>query len=158
MWLMDNFKPASVMAASYAKFGPLGKGGGDWGTAVPGGPYDVEDLATALIRMQDGTSVTFEVSWAAHVGAGQFYSTLVGDKAGADLSSMTIFTEEQGHFVDKKLQAGKNDPYWAEAKHFIECIVEDKAPITTPEQMIGLQKALDGILESAETGQCVVVE
>ena len=158
LWFMDNFKPASVLAASYAKFGPLGKGGGDWGTPVPGGPYDVEDLGTALIRMQDGASVAFEASWAAHVGAGQFYSTLIGDKAGADLGTMTIFTEEQGHFVDKKLHSQTNDPYLAEAKHFVECIIEDKEPVTTADQMVGLQKALDAILKSAETGEWVKIE
>ena len=157
LWLMDNFEPASVMAAGYAKFGPRGEGAGDWGTPVPGGPFDVEDLATALIRMQDGSSVAFEVSWAAHVGAGRFYVTLIGERAGADLGTMTLFTQERGHPVDKKLQSASNDPYLAEMDHFLSCIIQDAQPSTTAREMIGLQSALDAILESADTGQCVVI-
>lgn len=157
LWLMDNFKPVSVLSASYAKFGPSGKGAGGWGTAVPGGPFDVEDLSAALIRMENGAAVFLEVSWAGHVGAGAFYSTLLGDQAGADLGSMTIFTEEEGNFVDKKLQFPQGDTYLTELTHFVDCILEDKEPITKTHEMIGVQKALDGILTSAEKGEEVKI-
>ena len=157
LWLMGNFEPASVLSASYAKFGPLGKGAGGWGTSVPGGSFDVEDLAAGLIRMKNGAAVFLEISWAAHVGAGSFYSTLLGDKAGADLGSMTIFSEEKEHFVDKKLHFPQTDNYLEEMKHFVACIAEDKEPLTTKEQILGVQRALDGILESAKSGEAVEV-
>jgi predicted dehydrogenase len=57
--------------------------------------------------------------------------------------------------VDKKLRPRKSDPYLAERGHFVSCIVEDKERLTTADQMIGLQKALDAIVESAETGEWV---
>ena len=155
LWLMDNFDPESVLAMSYAKFGPSGKGSGGWATPVPGGPFDVEDLAAGLIRMKNGAAVFLEVSWAAHVGAGSFHSTLLGDKAGADFGSMTIFAEEHGNFVDKKLHAPQRDNYLDEMKHFVGCITEDKPPLTTKTQIIGVQKALDGILDSAKAGEAV---
>jgi predicted dehydrogenase len=157
LWLMDNFESESVLAVGYAKFGPSGKGAGGWGTPVPGGPFDVEDLAAGLIRMKNGTAVFLEVSWAAHVEAGSFYSTLLGDKAGVDFGSMTIFSEEQGQFVDKKLHAPEQDNYLEEMKHFVGCITEDEETLTTKDQIIGVQKTLDGILDSAKAGEAVTI-
>ncbi len=150
MWLMNNFETKSVFASSYAKFGPFAKGAGDWGKPVPGGPFDVEDLAAAMIRMRDGTTIFLEVSWAGFVGETQFYSILLGDKGGADLANMSIISEEHEHFVEKKVSYIKNDPYVSEVEHFVDCILHDEEPITTGEQMIALQKILDAILESAE--------
>jgi len=158
LWFMDNFRPVSATASSYAKFGPKGKGMGGWGTPVPGGPFDVEDLAAAIVRMENGATVFLEVSWAGYVGKAEFYSTLLGDKGGADFASMRIYTEEQGNFVEKVLHFEDNDWYLAEVEHFIDCIVNDREPITTADQMIGVQKALDAILESAETGREVRIE
>jgi predicted dehydrogenase len=150
MWLMNNFEARSAFASSYAKFGPFWKGAGDWGKPVPGGSFDVEDLATAMIRMRDGATIFLEVSWASFVGEEQFYSILLGDKGGADLANVSIISEEHEHFVEKKVSYSKNDPYVSEVEHFVDCILSDKEPITTAEQMIALQKILDAVLESAE--------
>ncbi|MFH1007335.1 MAG: Gfo/Idh/MocA family oxidoreductase [Candidatus Latescibacterota bacterium] len=157
LWLMDNFEPESALAASFAKFGPLGKGAGGWATPVPGGPFDVEDLAAALIRMKNGAAISFEVSWAAHVGAGAFSSTLLGDRAGADFGSMTIFSEEHGNFVDKKLAFEEKDTYLEEMRHFLACVAGEEQPLTTKAQIIGAQKTLDAILHSAKTGASVTI-
>jgi predicted dehydrogenase len=158
LWLMNNFKPKSVLGSMYTKFGHLGKGKGDWGKPVEGGPFNVEDLAAAFIKMQDGSTVFLEVSWAAHIGEEKFYSTLLGDKAGADFESMMIFSEEKGNLVNKKLLYRENDGYLAEVEHFIDCIVKDKEPLTKGEQILGVQKILDAAMKSAETGQEVRIE
>jgi len=157
-WLMNNFKAEKVLASTYAKFGPQGKGLGKWGKPVPGGPFDVEDLAAAFIKMRNGATVFLEVSWAAHVGESRIYSLLLGDKGGADYASMTIYTEEKGTMIDKKLHYVESDPYLAEAQHFVECVLHDKEPITKPDEMIWLQATLEAALKSAETGREVRVE
>ena len=151
MWLMNNFKPVSATACTYAEFGPKGLGGGDWGTKMKG-VFDVEDLAAALIRFEDGASVFLEVSWAAHVGSGKFYSTLMGDKAGADLDPLTIYTDELGRQVDKKLTAPNVDGYEAEHKHYLDAILNDKAPMPNLDEAIAVQAVLDAVRKSAETG------
>ncbi len=155
MWLMDDFRPKMALASSYAKFGPLGKGAGGWGFPEPDGPFDVEDLASALIKMESGATVFLEVSWAAHIGESQFYVTLLGDKAGVDWGSLTVFGEELGRQVDKKLYAEQNDPYLDEARHFLRCVRGEEEPITRDEEILGVQRALDAILQSAETGEVV---
>jgi len=158
MWLMDNFKPVSVSASSYAEFGPRGLGGGDWGTPVPGGPFDVEDLAAALIRFEDGATVFLEVSWAAHVGAGQFYSTLMGDKGGLDLAPPTLYTDELGTPVDKRLTVPEVDAYQAEHKHLHAAITDGFDPMPAAEQGLAVQAVLDAMGASAEQGTSVPVK
>jgi len=157
MWLMDNFKPTSVTSCKYAEFGPRGLGGGDWGTPVSGGTFDVEDLAAALIRFEDGATVFLEVSWAAHVGAGKFYSTLMGDKAGADLDPTTIYADELGGPVDKKLSVPSVDAYEAEHKHFRDCLLRGTQPMPSVEEGLAVQAVLDAIQASAEKGTSVPV-
>ncbi|MBO3803606.1 MAG: Gfo/Idh/MocA family oxidoreductase [Candidatus Brockarchaeota archaeon] len=158
LWLMGNFKPRSVLGSMYTKFGHLGKGMGDWGKPVKGGPFDVEDLAAAFVKMRDGATVFLEVSWAAHIGEERFYSTLLGDKAGADYESMTIFSEEKGNPVNKKLLYRDNDGYLTEVEHFIDCVTKDEEPVTKAEQILAVQKILDAAMESAEKGREVSIE
>jgi len=157
MWLMDNFKPVSVTACKYAEFGPRGLGAGGWGTPVPDGPFDVEDLAAALIRFENGATVFLEVSWAAHVGAGKFYSLILGDKAGCELDPPTIYTDEHGSPVDKKLTAPNVDAYEAEHKHFRDAIFGDREPMPNVEQGLAVQAVLDAVQASAKKGQSVPV-
>jgi len=146
---MSNFEPATAYASSYAKFGPEKKALSQWGTPEPEGTFDVEELATSLLKMKDGASVSFEVSWASHIAKPTIYLSLMGDKAGLDFESTSIYTTENGGHVDKKIHFDEVDPYLAAMNHFIYCILKDEKPITRPEEMLGLQKALDMILKSS---------
>ena len=150
-WLASNYESAQVLASSYAKFGPERKGLGDWGTHNFDGYYDVEDLATALIKMKNGATVSFDVSWAAHVEKSMFSIQLMGDLGGLDLEKMSIYSSEN----DRKLEYSETDPYFAEMSHFIDCIQNDEEPVTTPDEMLALQKTLDMILLSCREDRVV---
>ena len=158
LWLMSNFDPAAAYATSYAKFGPEKRGLSGWGKPEPDGYFDVEDLATALLRMENGASVSFEVSWASHIEKPRRISTILGDKAGLDLESMTIYTTEEGGHVDKKIHFQENDPYLEAMSHFVDCIRRDEEPLTRAEEMLGLQRALDMILKSSQEGRVVTAD
>jgi len=158
LWLMSNFEPVMAYASSYAKFGAEKKGLGGWGTPEHGGTFDVEDLAVALLKMKDGASVSFEVSWASHIAKSKFYLNLMGDKAGLDFELATIYTTENGGHVDKKIHFDRVDPYLVGMNHFIDCILKDEEPLTRPEEMLGLQKALDMILKSSTENRVVSAE
>ena len=155
LWLMSNFEPATAYASSYAKFGPEKRGLSGWGKPEPEGYFDVEDLATALLKMENGASVSFDVSWASHIEKPRRISTILGDKAGLDLESMTIYSTEDGGHVDKKIHFDENDPYLDAMSHFVDCIQRDEEPLTRPEEMLGLQKALDMILKSCMENRVV---
>ncbi len=155
LYLMGNPKPVSVFGATYAKFGPFGKGQGQWGAPVKGGAYDVEDLACAQVRFENGASLVLEASWAQHCAGERLYSEVYGDKGGATLEPLRIYSEAHGSPVDISPSAPNISGHEAEIAHFIECIVEDKKPLATAEQALDVMKILDGIYRSAETGGSV---
>jgi predicted dehydrogenase len=153
-WLMSDFKAEKVLASYYAKFGPKRKGLGDWRKHDFNGFFDVEDLASAIIKMSSGTTIMFEVSWAAHIPRSKFTVRIYGDKAGFDFDEMMIYTTDTDE-IDTPIQYQFKDPYFAEMKHFVECIQMDKKPITTYEEMLELQAILDMILISSRENRLV---
>ncbi|MBM3492703.1 MAG: Gfo/Idh/MocA family oxidoreductase [Armatimonadetes bacterium] len=157
LYLMGNPKPASVYGATYAKFGPFGKGQGSWGAPVKGGAYSVEDLACAQIRFRNGASLVLEASWAQHCAGERLYSEVFGDKGGATLEPLRIYTETHGRPADITPAFPNVSGHEAEIAHFVECIVENKQPIATAEQALDVMKILDGIYRSAETGESVAL-
>jgi predicted dehydrogenase len=157
LYLMGNPKPLSVFGATYAKFGPHGKGQGQWGAPVRGGSFTVEDLACAQIRFQNGASLALEASWAQHCAGEKLYSEVYGDKGGATLEPLRIYTEAHGRLADIVPSYPSINGHEAEIAHFVECIVENKQPLATAEQALDVMKILDGIYRSAETGQSVMI-
>lgn len=153
-WLGGTFDVDQVLASSYAEFGPEKRGYGDWGAVNDSGYYDVEDLASALIKMKDGSTVAFEVSWAANVPSSEFSVMVLGDKAGLDMRGLMIHSTD-GSEVDTSLEFKETDSYWEEMSHFIDCIVNDREPVTKPDEMLGLQRMLDMILLSAKENRVV---
>ena len=84
LYLMGNPKPVSVYGATYAEFGPRKKGIGSWGAPNWDGQYDVEDLATALVKFDNGATLSLDVSWAALIETdNQPYVQLLGSEGGA---------------------------------------------------------------------------
>lgn len=158
LYLMGNPKPTSVFGATYAKFGPRGKGASGWGIPVKGGTFDVEDLAAAQVRFADGATLTLEASWAQHTAGDKLYSEVYGEKGGATLEPFRIYTEQYGRPADITPQAPQINGHEAEIDHFIECIVEDKTPLATAEQALDVMKILDAIYESSRTGQSVAIK
>jgi predicted dehydrogenase len=91
LYLMGEPSVQTVSASTYAEFGPRGRGGSNWGiSAKTGGDgtpsYEVEDLATAFVRMTDGATLLLESSWAQGIGHDDMYVTLFGTEGGAELS------------------------------------------------------------------------
>ena len=97
LFLMGNPKPIAVSGATYAKFGPERKGIGSWGTPNWDGFYDVEDLATAMIRMDNGHALMLDVSWAAHMDTDNApFIHLLGTEGGAS------YRGNKGKFLTEK--------------------------------------------------------
>lgn len=161
MYLMGNPAPVSVSGSTYAKFGPHGQGGGGYGTAPDPEKvktYDVEDLATGLVKFDNGATLFLEASWTSHIEKDRFYSTLHGTDGGADLDPLRIHTDMAGAPVDIAPHAPHIGGHEAEVAHFIDCIRQGKAPIATAEQGLHVLQILDAIYRSSETGREIVIE
>ncbi len=97
----------------------------------------------------------FEASWVTHIEGPRFYVELMGEDAGLDYASTTLYSMEGEESVDTKIPFEERNPYLEEMKHFLECIIHDRAPITKPGEMLGLQKTLDMITKSSRYGRVV---
>lgn len=150
LWLMGNPKPVYVMGSSYAKFGPeIAK--------KNGGTYDVEDLATGMVKLENGATVFVEASWASHVERERIYTQLIGTKGGAEVDPLRIYTDINGSTANVDLTYPNVSGHEMEIVHFVECVREGKTPIATGEHGLHIQLILDAIYESTVTGKGVEI-
>jgi predicted dehydrogenase len=88
LFLLGNPSVKSVSASTYDLLGTTGFGGqpGAQKSGADGQlAFDVEDLATVFLRLDDGGTMLLEASWALHKADGdQFGATLYGTEAGAE--------------------------------------------------------------------------
>jgi predicted dehydrogenase len=100
----------AATAATYAEFGPRGRGSSSYAasdkTGVTEADFDVEDLSTAFLRLGDGGTLLLESSWAQWIPQDQCYVAVYGSDGGANLewggqpgdwyNKLSIWTEVEG--------------------------------------------------------------
>jgi predicted dehydrogenase len=106
--LLGEPQVRTATAATYAEFGPRGRGGSVSTTmsktGVTDGEFDVEDLSTAFLRLAGGATLLLESSWAQWVPEDLCYVTVYGADGGAAIDwvpptpkrSFTVWTEQAG--------------------------------------------------------------
>jgi hypothetical protein len=115
LFLLGQPRVTTVSASTYDLLAAAGFGDADVSDKTGGaGGFDVEDLATAFMRLDDGGTLLVEASWAAHRSDGdQFGITLYGTEGGAELivddyepiGSLRIFTDDAGVPAETRLTA-----------------------------------------------------
>jgi predicted dehydrogenase len=162
MWLMGDPKPVSVFGSTYAKFGPRKRGIGRWGTPQWEGVFDVEDLATAMIKMDDGSTLTLEVSWAVNtIGDNSHFIDLMGTEGGASIrgKAITFTSQKFDQPIDVPAEPPPADnPRTAMTEHFLDCIRSGKPPISDAVSGWKNNRIIDAIYESARTGGAVELD
>jgi predicted dehydrogenase len=152
LYLMGYPRPLYVSAHTYAKFGVRGQGKGPWGTPDPTGYCDVEDLASALITLENGGVIALETSWAYH-GPDKRSVEVFGTEGGLSLDMMTSLTVYKNQFdtpVTLNPTLPEEDERDNMAKHFVECCTTGKTPDTSPEHGLILNKIFDAIYKSGD--------
>jgi len=99
----------AATAATYAEFGPRGRGSSAEATmrksGVEEGEFDVEDLSTAFLRLDGGGTLLLESSWAQWIPKDHCYVTVYGSDGGASVEwgapsdphrALHIWTEKEG--------------------------------------------------------------
>jgi predicted dehydrogenase len=163
VWLMGNPKPIEVFGSTYAEFGPKKTGIGTWGTPQWDGRYDVEDLATALIRFDNGATLSLEVSWATHTDSdnGSFVH-LMGSDGGASIYNTRVkYTGQKfgrSYSVESAQPADVPDPRSLLTSHFLECVRDRKTPFIAAESGVVNMAIIDAIYKSAKSGKSVSID
>lgn len=154
-WLCGCPNPISVTGVTYAEFGPHEKGVGRYGADQKlDGTFDVEDLAVALIRFDNGLTINLEVSWALHNQKTKQWCQIFGTEGGCDWGEAPAFYKEMNNVsMNTSLDVGAGDPWRNQVQHFVDCILENKTPDPDANQGVKMMKMLDGIYKSAATGK-----
>jgi predicted dehydrogenase len=167
--LMGEPRVTAVSAITHAELGPRGLGGSVGG--VKSGvtsAYEVEDLATAMLRLEGGGSIVLETSWASHRSTpDQFGITLYGTEGGADLSvvdyapsgELTIFTGDGADSIDTPVAAPAGRGHGAVVDTFLEHVA-DPATWSEHDGSVGLSRArlVDACYASAVAGREVALD
>ncbi|RME54036.1 MAG: gfo/Idh/MocA family oxidoreductase [Caldilineae bacterium] len=167
-WLLGMPQPVSVSGVAGAQFGPRGLGyfgrraRGEQDAVTPeyAQQFAADDYAGGFIRFADGTGLQVESFWACHQ-PGELQIELFGTEAGARLRPVTLYRTQAGAEQDIEVPGVDRSPErrWdAIAAHFIECIL-DGVPCQAPlRHGLIVQRMMEGLLESAASGQEVRLE
>lgn len=155
-WLMGCPKPTRVSGASYAKFGPSGKGASGWNRVPTPEEFSVEDLATAIIHFENGANVLMDNGWAGFVPTETIGLRIMGTEGGATMWPFGVCGESNGKVSDI---TPKLDDFHVDSQfyHFADCILKKKTPISSFENCLNVLKMLLAVYRSAEAGAEVEV-
>lgn len=166
LWMMDNYKPRSVMGSTFHKLGSREVGGNAFGPWDPD-QFKVEDSAFGFITMENGATIVLESSWALNVSEfGEAKTLLAGTEGGADMKDgLRLNGDRGGRLYETKVDlsaggvafysGGAESESDREARLWLEAVREDKEPVVKPEQALVVTQILEAIYESSRTGRAV---
>ena len=162
LYLIGNFEPERVSGAAYTKFGNRGIGEGGWGRSDVGEQvFDVDDFATALIKLEGGATVILKTSWVRHqADISQMDLEIFGTEAGAHVYPPKIcrFSKTPGEYEVVEPQNVKlRHPSCDRIVNWIDAILGEDELECKPEQSLAVQKIIDAIYESSNTGKEVAI-
>ena len=164
LWMMDNYKPKSVVGNVYKKLNDNPDSGNIWGPWDPK-EFTVEDSAFGFITMENGATIVLEASWALNtLDGGEGMCTLCGTKGGADMKDgLRINSADLGKLTVTKpdLEVGgvqfyegtRVEPKDIECRNWYDAILYGKDLRVKPEQAMVVTQILEGIYNSAKAGK-----
>ncbi|MBQ2881160.1 MAG: Gfo/Idh/MocA family oxidoreductase [Clostridia bacterium] len=163
-YMMGNPKPVTVFGATFDKIGARSEvllGADAWKSMTEAEKpiFTVEDLATAMIRFDNGAVLHVEASFNLNLKENLGDVSLYGSKAGYDLNSSELYTVINNQLADIKMRGENNfhfdRDFGREAKNFIDSIEGKAELLANGDDGVELMRILDAIYESAETGKSV---
>lgn len=165
-YLMGNPKPVSAYGATFAKLynRPHIKGSMEY-TSVSKTDDDicnVEDLATAMIRYDNGAVLSIETSFSLNIKSPEGKVEIFGVKGGAKLDpDLEIYTETNNYLtnitLDTETSLNFNGLFANEINHFVKCIRGQSECKSTSKDGIVVMAIIDAIYESAKTGHEAII-
>ncbi len=170
-YLVGRPQPVSVYGATFQKL--LNRPGiksskgycaadAERGSALNTEYCDVEDLASAMIRFDNGTVLSIEASFSLNIKETENDIQLFGTKAGCKLDpQVEIFTDINNHMVnvnfDDDTALSFSGLFANEINHFVDCVLNGTECIAPAQDGVDLMRILDAIYESARIGHEVIL-
>ena len=158
----------AASAMTHAEFGPRGRGGSGFGVSQleDGAPFEVEDLATAFLRLDGGATMLLESSWAQWIPEDLCYVTLYGADGGATIEwaggpgnhRITVWTEVEGIPAELSPQVGEDRGHAGAIAEFLQAV--RSGDVAAHDGSLALRRArvIDACYASAAAGAEVAVE
>jgi predicted dehydrogenase len=150
-------EPVSAVGATYSVFGPERRGLSTYGKPdLEHGRFDVEDLASAHIRLANGAAVNLEVSWALET-LDHDWVEVMGEHGGVRLAGgkVQVFGERHGRPYDLlpvlPPQASEQCRI-DQMKHFVDCCATGAEPIASVRHGVTLNRIFDAVYQSGAEG------
>lgn len=175
LWLMGSPQVVAASGAAYTKFGnrdeglatSLAESGAPLGVFAPRAydhrEFDVEDMATGFIRLVDGGTIAFKVSWAANIPENSGGTAILGTEGGLNFDPL-VLVSNMGRYqvnVEAKVPQDPAIPFyghWLAAEHFVEVVRGRAEQIVRKEEVLNVMKTLDALHQSARGGGEVRVD
>lgn len=169
LYMLGEPAVRAVSASTYAAFGPRGLKG--WESRVAYGDvglaYEVEDLATALLRLEGGATLHLEASWATHSSAqDDFGVTLYGTEGGAELfvrnyateNTLRLFSDLDGVPTDAAVAVRSSEERSGIIDRFVDAVL-GRGP-AEPSAIEGLRRTavLEACYASAAAGRELAID
>ncbi len=158
LWLMGYPKPTWVMGSTY---NPIAAER----AKCEGKTFDVEDLAVALIKFENGATLEVEASWAANISENELMETRLFGTHGGLVQRNTdggykfeaeIYFEKDGIQYDMRPRS-KPPEVKPAMHHFIDSILNDVPHPAPGEEGLIVMELLDAIYASAEQDKPVKI-
>jgi predicted dehydrogenase len=158
-WMIETPRPVAATANTWTYFGNRASDVVSMWPNWDYKTYTVEDLAVGMIRFENGTMLTIESSFVAHIEKDVFNVQIMGERGGAVWESSQIFMDHGGYMMNMTpAYLPKIDPFEYKMKHFVEVCRDGRKNESTGEMGLMVQKMLDGVYASAAAGREVHIE
>ncbi len=165
-WLMGGPKVTTVSANTYTRLGNRGniQNIGRYKAADYDPSFNtVEDLANALVRFENGSSMLVDVSFSLHAPQDSILVAVYGDKGGAELEpQLKMVTEKYDTVLNLNPQIDKLSfdmgSFHKEIGHFVELVKGTAEPLAPVSDGLEMMKILRAIYESADKGAEITVQ
>lgn len=161
-YLMGNHRPVAVNGVTFQKLfdrrnikAPKGYVAS---SATDHDICDVEDLASAMIRFDNGAALQVEAAFSLNIKHDEGNLQFFGTKGGAKLSpELEVYTEYHGYLADVNLAhptaLSFDGLFDAEINHFVDCALNGVPCRAPAEDGLDIMRILDGVYESARLGR-----
>ncbi|HET6294637.1 MAG TPA: Gfo/Idh/MocA family oxidoreductase [Kribbella sp.] len=164
--LLGEPKVTTVSASTFAELGPRGRGSGAHVVNTLGSAFEVEDLATAYLRLEGGGALQLETSWASYRAPGDnFGIELFGTEGGAKIDvqnysptdTLKIFTDVAGVPAEVKPATGAGLGHRGVVSEFVAIVLNGDWTAHNGSEALLRTQVIDACYASATAGREVVL-
>ena len=168
-YMLGEPRVVAVSAVTYGELGRAGYGAMDNSNYTQGsaGEFQVEDLCSALLRLDNGSSVALEITWASHAVDDEDISfELLGVDSGlrifipryATENTLSLFGDENGkQYTRKPKVSSTGEGHLAVINEFIEHVVSGDFVSHAGDYALHRTAIIDAMYRSAKAGKEVTL-